>query len=940
MAGGLVYTVGRVIADLYAAEVSTPIEHAASFRKYVGGSSANTAVGLARLGRATGVVGRVGRDPMGVFIEETLQREGIDTTMLRFDPEYQTGLAFAALYPPNDSHVWFCGNPNANSRLAVEDLEFRSLAEARALVIAGTALAREPARSTVLALAHFATIVQVPVVLDVDWRPVFWEYPDQALAVYTKMLGLTQVVLANEPELAVVGGTPDMRQAAEHLLQLGVSEVVAKRGSQGAWSFAPHRDPVFAPAFSVPVLNTLGAGDAFAAGYVHALLSGWDVHERLTWANACGAIVVTRHSCSEAMPTAAEVKALWRGEWGRRVLMSERVRLTTAQALLRYLDAQYVTRDEKEQKFVAGVWGIFGHGNVLGLGEALESDESALPYLQGHSEQGMVHAAVAYAKQRRRLSIYACTTSIGPGATNLVTGAAGATINRLPVLLLPGDIFADRQPDPVLQQLEHPYDRTLSVNDALKPVSVFWDRIMRPEQLLAALPEAMATLVDPARTGAVTIALPQDVQAEAYDFPSAFFERRIWEVPRVPADPRELAAVVRALQQRKRPVIIAGGGVHYAEAEEALARLAEGLGIPVVETQGGKGTLTAGHPWNFGGVGVTGSRVGNELVRGADGILAVGTRLADFATASRSLWDPDQVLVVGLNVNRRDALKAGGMALVADAREGLTALHEALAGAGYQTAYNKEALKKRKQAWLDEVQQWYRPDETEPLRQTAVLGVLQEMVEPNAVIVGAAGSLPGDLHRLWQVKDRCTYHVEYGYSCMGYEIAGALGVKLAEPERPVYALVGDGSVLMLNAELVTMLQERQKVVIVVFDNRGYGSINSLQKAHGSRGFGTEFRERAEDTGQLTGPAMTLDFAKWGEAMGAKGFRATTVAEFREALQCAQEEVRASVVDVKVAMGSGTSDSGAWWRVDVAEVSRSVEVQRAREAWARHRCRGL
>ncbi|MCY0878704.1 MAG: 3D-(3,5/4)-trihydroxycyclohexane-1,2-dione acylhydrolase (decyclizing) [Firmicutes bacterium] len=616
--------------------------------------------------------------------------------------------------------------------------------------------------------------------------------------------------------------------------------------------------------------------------------------------------------------------------------MSKRVRLTTAQALLRYLDAQYVTRDEREHKFVAGVLGIFGHGNVLGLGEALESGQSTLPFLQGHSEQGMVHLAAAYAKQRRRLGIYACTTSIGPGATNLVTGAAGATINRLPVLLLPGDVFADRQPDPVLQQLEYPYDRTVSVNDALKPVSVFWDRIMRPEQLLAALPEAMATLVDPAHTGAVTIALPQDVQAEAYDFPEDFFEPHAWAVPRPPVEPRELATVVRLVSQKKRPIIIAGGGVHYAEAEAALAHFAETLGVPVVETQAGKGALTGDHPWNFGGVGVTGSRVGNELVREADCILAVGTRLADFATASKSLWDPGRVLVVGLNVNRRDALKAGAVALVADARAGLQALQEALEAVEYRTAYDARELQKRKQAWMEEVAQWYRQEETVPLRQTAVLGALQELTEPHAVIVAAAGSLPGDLHRLWQVRDPLAYHVEYGYSCMGYEIAGALGVKMAERERPVYALVGDGSVLMLNAELVTMLQERQKVIVVVFDNQGYGSINSLQKAHGSGGFGTEFRVRSELSGQLTGSTMVIDFAKWGEAMGAVGFRATTLTEFREAVQRAQQEPRASVIDVKVGMGTGTTDSGAWWRVDVAEVSSSPAVQRAREDWARHR----
>ncbi|MCY0900381.1 MAG: 3D-(3,5/4)-trihydroxycyclohexane-1,2-dione acylhydrolase (decyclizing) [Firmicutes bacterium] len=615
--------------------------------------------------------------------------------------------------------------------------------------------------------------------------------------------------------------------------------------------------------------------------------------------------------------------------------MSERIRLTVAQALLHYLDAQYVERDGEIHKFVSGVIGIFGHGNVLGIGEALEQGYTTLSYVQGHNEQGMVHMAVAYAKQRRRMGIYACTTSIGPGATNMITAAAGATINRLPVLLLPGDVFVDRQPDPVLQQLECSYDRTISVNDALKPVSVFWDRITRPEQLLASLPEALAIMVDPAATGAVTIALPQDVQVEAFAYPQEFFEKKIWNIPRVPVSQDELASVVQLWQRAKRPVIIAGGGVHYADAGEALAAFAEDFHVPVVETQAGKGALRGNHSWNFGGVGVTGSRVGNQLIREADFILAIGTRLSDFTTASKSLWDQRQATLVGLNVNRRDALKAGAVPLVADAREGLIALRKALAAVGYCSSYHVSALQALKSHWIDEVNQWCYSREETPLSQTVVIGLLQELIEENAVIVAAAGSLPGDLHRLWWCREPHTYHVEYGFSCMGYEIAGALGVKLAEPERPVYAFVGDGSFLLMNAELLTSLQEKQKIVVVVFDNQGYGSINSLQKSHGSHGFGTEFRERDEASGQLTGKPLPIDFAQWARAMGAEGIQATTLGEVRDAVQAAQRATRSVVIDVKVGMNTGTTESGAWWRVDVAEISASPDVRLAREHATRH-----
>lgn len=610
-------------------------------------------------------------------------------------------------------------------------------------------------------------------------------------------------------------------------------------------------------------------------------------------------------------------------------MMSDRVRLTMAQALLLFLDHQYAQRDAKTYKFVHGILGIFGHGNVLGLGEALENKVSQLRYVQGHNEQGMVHAAAAFAKQSDRLGIYACTTSIGPGALNMVTAAAGATINRLPVLLLPGDVFSDRQPDPVLQQLERWNDRTMSVNDAFKPVSVYWDRIERPEQLLASLPEAMAMLTDPATTGAVTLSLPQDVQAQAYDYPLSFFEDRVWVVRRQPVDEESLNRVVELLRTKVHPVIIAGGGVLYSGAQEVLAQFATTFRIPVTETQAGKGCLNWEHSWNIGGIGVTGSRVANQLVRQADVVLAVGTRLADFTTASKTIFSNSEMDLVTINVNHRDAHKMDAWSLVADAREGLRALADALGRMGYRSHYDEEKVYELRESWDAEVDQYYTQRLDGRLTQTAALGVIQETVGEQAVIVAAAGSLPGDLHRLWRCHAPHTYHLEYGFSCMGYEVAGALGVKWASPGKEVYALVGDGGFLLMHSELFTSIQEGTKIVVVLFDNQGYGSINSLQKGHGSTGFGTEFRRRVLGGG-LEGTPLLVDYAQIAEALGARGFVAKSEDELREALVLARTEPGSCLIDVKVSMGTGTTDSDAWWRLGVSEQSNADAVRRAYE----------
>lgn len=603
------------------------------------------------------------------------------------------------------------------------------------------------------------------------------------------------------------------------------------------------------------------------------------------------------------------------------------VRLTMAQALLRFLDNQYVECDGKEYKFVKGVIGIFGHGNATGLGEALENEPGDLEFMQGKNEQGMVHTAVAYAKQKNRLGIYACTSSIGPGAMNMVTGAATATANHLPLLLLPGDNFACRQPDPVLQQLEHTHDYTLSTTDAFRSVSRYWDRIERPEQVMTAALQAMRVLTDPVSTGAVTLALPQDVQAESYDYPVSFFEKRVHHLDRRPVTRRELDCAVELIAKKKKPLLIAGGGVHYSMATQELMTFSEKFNIPVCETQAGKSALPWNHPLNVGAIGVTGSLAANRLAKEADLIIAVGTRLGDFATASKYAFQNPDVQFVGINVGSHDAMKMDAIKVVADAKEALQALTIALDGKGYRSSYTDE-LQQVRTEWNKEVDRLYSTELPEGLSQLRVLGEMNRFVDERDVIVCAAGSLPGDLHRLWRCQHPKTYHLEYGFSCMGYEVAGAFGVKLAEPEQNVYALVGDGSYLMLHSELVTSLQEKKKMTIILFNNHGYQCIQGLQKGHGSEGFGNEFRYRSEQG--LTGEYLEIDFAAHAKALGAASYKARTLRELQDALIQARGEERTTLIEVHVVPGSQSGGYESWWRVGVAEVSKGEKVLQAHQ----------
>lgn len=604
------------------------------------------------------------------------------------------------------------------------------------------------------------------------------------------------------------------------------------------------------------------------------------------------------------------------------------VRLSMAQALLRFLDHQYVEVDGEEHKFVQGVMGIFGHGNVLGIGEALENGPEDLKFIQGKNEQGMVHAATAYAKQKNRLEMFACTSSIGPGAMNMVTAAAVASVNRIPVLLLPGDIFAGRQPDPVLQQIEDFADYTISANDAFKPVSKYWDRITRPEQLMTAALNAMRVLTDPAETGAVTLALPQDVQTEVYDYPERFFEKRVYRTDRRAPSDTAVERAVSLIRSKKKPLLIAGGGVHYSLATESLREMAEAFQIPVGETQAGKSALSWDHPLNLGAIGVTGTKAANLVARDADLVIGVGTRLADFTTSSKSAFQNPDVEFLTINVNTADAAKMGSEALVGDAMATLDILRNRLAEKDYQTSYRIDEIENLKSDWDQEVDRLYGAELADGLSQTRVLGEVNRFIDDRDVIVCAAGSLPGDLHRLWRSKHPKTYHLEYGFSCMGYEVPGAFGIKMAEPDNEVYALVGDGSYLMLHSELLTSLQEGVKINIVLFDNHGFQCIHGLQCGNGSNGFGNEFRYRTDDKGLNSGDYLPIDFAAHAASLGAKTFTARTTAELNEALRKAKESTVSTLIDVKVLPGTGTDNYESWWRVDVPEVSENEKVRKA------------
>ena len=609
------------------------------------------------------------------------------------------------------------------------------------------------------------------------------------------------------------------------------------------------------------------------------------------------------------------------------------VRVTAAQALVRFLVAQHVERDGIRQRFFGGCFGIFGHGNVAGLGEALLAHADQLRYHPARNEQGMVHAAVGYARMKNRLGAFACTSSIGPGATNMLTGAAVATINRLPVLLLPGDVFSTHLPDPVLQQLENTSAGDVSVNDCFRPVSRYFDRVWRPEQVMSAAMQAMRVLTSPAETGAVTLAFPQDVQAEAFDCPEEFLAERTWHVPRAQADPDSLARAVDAIRGASRPLIVAGGGVIYSGASDQLRAFCEATGVPVGETQAGKGSLPYDHPSCLGAIGATGTFAANRVAAEADVVIGVGTRYSDFTTASKTAFRDRGVRFVNVNVADFDAAKQSGVRVVADARAALEQLTEALDSWSVGDDYRAEAARLNRE-WDEEVTRLYSVGHGPLPAQSEVLGAVNDASAPADVVVCAAGSMPGDLHKLWRTRDPKGYHVEYGYSCMGYEIAGGLGVKLAAPEREVYVLVGDGSYLMLSSELVTAVQEDVKLTVVLVDSHGFNSIGALSRSLGLDGFGTQHRYARNGVPVLDGDEappdqLPVDLAVNAASLGVETVRVESVASLRAALEEAKQATRTTVIVVEVDRYAGVPGYESWWDVPVAEVSDRPEVRRAR-----------
>ena len=605
------------------------------------------------------------------------------------------------------------------------------------------------------------------------------------------------------------------------------------------------------------------------------------------------------------------------------------IRLTMAQALLRFLDNQYIWFDGEESKFVEGVFGIFGHGCVVGIGEALADEQNGLPFYQAKNEQGAVHAATAFAKEHNRRKIMAVTSSIGPGALNMVVGAGTATANHIPVLLLPGDVFASRQPDPVLQQIETPVDYTNTANDAFRSVSRYWDRVNRPEQLMSAMLNAMRTLTDPADTGAVTIALPQDVQGMAYDYPLEFFAKRVHYIERRIPTKSQLDRLAKLLSKATKPLVICGGGVRYSEAGDALAAFCQRFAIPFAETQAGKGTVLWDNPYNLSGIGTTGSQAANRLAKQSDLVIGVGTRFGDFTTCSKWLFQNPACEFISINVASFDAYKLNSLPIVADAKLTLEALLSQPQLSGYKSGWG-ETIETERNLWKEEVDRLYQEVVPSSLSQARVLGELNDrLLPPSAIVVSGSGSIPSDMQRVWRTRVRGTYHMEYAFSCMGYEVAAALGAKIAHPDREVVTIIGDGAYTMLHTELLTSIQEGRKIIVVVLDNAGFHCIDNLQNSQGIVHYGNEWRRREDETGRLTGSSLSVDYALNAQSWGAVGLRADTIEELEQAVKQALAEKVSTLIHCHVAPKSMTKGYDSWWRVGTAEVSNNPKVV---EAW--------
>lgn len=610
-------------------------------------------------------------------------------------------------------------------------------------------------------------------------------------------------------------------------------------------------------------------------------------------------------------------------------------KLTVAQAIIEFLKNQYTLRDGTENRFFAGCAGIFGHGNLAGFGQALQQ-YTDFPYIMVRNEQAAVHMAAGYAKMKNRLSTFVCTSSIGPGATNMISGAAAATINRLPVLLLPGDIFGQRTVAPVLQQLESPFSQDLSVNDCFKPVSKYWDRIYRPEQILTCLPEVMRVLTSPSNTGTVTLSVPQDVQTEAFDYPVELFEKRTWQIPRPHADEQAMKEALEWISSASRPIVVAGGGVIYSEAEKSLLQFVERTGIPVMETFAGKGSLPYNNPLNLGAAGATGTEGANFYSERADLVIGIGTRYSDFTTASNTAFQNQKVRFININIAEFDAFKHSALPLTGDARTILEDLKASLKDYSTESSYQAKAARFNRE-WDQKVEAAYSPEDNGLPSQSEVIGAVNEFSAPEDVLVCASGSLPGDLHKLWRTRDPKGFHLEYGYSCMGYEFPGGLGVKMASPDREVYVMLGDGGYLMMPSEIITSLQENYKLTVILINNHGFASIGGLSKSIGSEGFGTKYKFRNDKTGQLDGEVLPVDLATNAESLGAKVFRTQNIASFKQALADAKKEEITSVIYIETVPERKIAGYGyAWWDVPIAQVSESESVKQAYENYLKQK----
>jgi len=609
-------------------------------------------------------------------------------------------------------------------------------------------------------------------------------------------------------------------------------------------------------------------------------------------------------------------------------------KLTMAQALIEFLNNQYIEVDGIEKKFVKGVMGIFGHGNVVGLGQALEQYKDEIIFYQGKNEQEIAHAAIAFAKQKDRQEIFACTASIGPGSLNMVTAAGTATVNRIPVLFLPSDTYADRQPDPVLQQVEHPMNYNITANDAFKPLSKYWDRVSRPEQLMTAMINAFRVLTDPADTGAVTVCLPQDVQGEAFEYPKEFLERRVWHIDRRPITDQAAQRAIELIKKKKKPMLICGGGVRYGNAENELVAFAEKFNIPFTETQAGKGIIPFNHPLNLGPVGVCGTYSANIIAKDCDLIIAVGTRLNDFVTSSKTAFKNNDLDILSINVAPTDAYKMNGFALIGDAKLALVKLFEQLSNSGYVSGFGDE-ISKAKNKWAEELNGLGEIELQEGLSQTRVLIELNRILADDDIVVSASGSLPSDLERVWQTKTRGTYHLEYGFSCMGYEVPGALGVKIAEPDKEVYAFVGDGGFLMSHAELYTSIQEGKKINVLLFYNYGHQCIHNLQRSQGIDTFGTVFRQREEKTGGLTGQYVPIDFTSIAKGYGAEVFKVDNLEDLKKAIEQSKKAKVSTLIEIRVLPETMTNGYESFWRVGTAQIAEDPRVTEAAKSMNDH-----